>query len=84
VELSDAPSTFSELIGRRVEDGSGHSLGRVFEARGHWQRDGSIVLDELMVGRSGLWERLRGPGAEARGIAWERVAEIGRDRILVR
>lgn len=84
MELSEASGAFSELIGRRVEDGSGRSLGRVFEARGHWQRDGSIVLDELMVGRSGLWERLRGPGAEARGIAWERVVEIGRDRILVR
>jgi hypothetical protein len=84
VELNEAPGAFSELIGRRVEDGSGRSLGRVFEVRGHWQGDGSIVLDELMVGRSGLWERLRGPGAKARGIAWERVAEIGGGRILVR
>ena len=84
MELNEAPGAFSELIGRRVEDGSGRSLGRVFEARGHWQGDGSIVLDELMVGRSGLWQRLWGPGAEARGIAWERVAEIRQDRILVR
>jgi hypothetical protein len=84
VELNGEPGAFSRLIDRRVEDGSGRSLGRVFEARGHWQRDGTIVLDELMVGRGGLWQRLRGPGAEARGIAWEEIAEIGHDRIVVR
>jgi hypothetical protein len=84
VELNDGPGAFSELIGQRVQDGSGRSLGRVFEARGRWQRDGTIVLDELMVGRSGFWQRLRGPGVEARGIAWERVVETGRNRIVVR
>lgn len=84
MELSDGPGAFSQLIGQRVEDSSGRSLGRVFEARGRWQRDGTIVLEELIVGRGGLWQRLRGPGAEARGVAWENVAEIRRDRIVVR
>jgi hypothetical protein len=84
VELNQGPDAVSQLIDRRVEDGSGRLLGRVFEARGHWERDGTIVLDELMVGRSGLWQRLRGPGAEARGIAWEDIAKIGHDRIVVR
>jgi sporulation protein YlmC with PRC-barrel domain len=84
MELSEEPGAFSQLIGQRVEDSSGRSLGRVFEARGHWQRDGTIVLDELIVGRGGLWQRLRGPRAEARGVAWENVAEVGRDRIVVR
>jgi sporulation protein YlmC with PRC-barrel domain len=84
VELNADPSSFSALVGRRVEDRSGRSLGRVFEARAHWERDGSIVLDELMVGRSAFWQRLRGPGAEARGIPWENVVELGRDRVVVR
>lgn len=84
MELNDAPGAFSELIGRRVEDRSGRSLGRVFEVRGHWQRDGTIVLDELMVGRGALWQRLRGPGSEARGIPWESVAELSRERVVVR
>ena len=77
------PRAFSSLVGRRVEDRSGRSLGRVFETRGHWERDGSVVLDELMVGRGAFWQRLRGPGAEARGIPWENVIEVG-ERIVVR
>jgi hypothetical protein len=83
VELSEKPRAFSALVGRRVEDRSGRSLGRVFEARGHWERDGSIVLDELMIGRSAFWQRLRGPGTEARGIPWENVVELDHDRIVV-
>jgi sporulation protein YlmC with PRC-barrel domain len=83
VELSEGPMAFSDLIGRRVEDPSGRSIGRIFEARGHWERDGSIVLDELMVGRSAFWQRLREPGGEARGIPWENVVELG-ERIIVR
>lgn len=83
MELSEEPKAFSALVGRRVEDRSGRSLGRVFEARGHWERDGSIVLDELMVGRSAFWQRLRGPGVEARGIPWQSVIEIRPDRIVV-
>jgi hypothetical protein len=84
VELNDDRGSFSELIGRRVEDGSGRSLGRVFEVRGHWQRDGTIVLDELLVGRGALWKRLRGPGTDARGVPWESVAELSRERIVIR
>jgi sporulation protein YlmC with PRC-barrel domain len=81
VELSDERS-FSELIGRRVEDQSGRSLGRLFEVRGHWQ-GGEVVLDELMVGRQALWRRLRGPGEEERGIPWANVIEIDDERIVV-
>jgi sporulation protein YlmC with PRC-barrel domain len=83
VELSEQPRAFSSLVGRRVEDQAGRTLGRVFEARAHWERDGGIVLDELMVGRSALWQRLRGPAPGARGIPWENVAELGPDRIVV-
>jgi sporulation protein YlmC with PRC-barrel domain len=83
VELNRDPSAFSELVGARVRDQAGHSLGRVYEARAHWERDGSLVLDELMVGRRALWQRLRGPDAEAHGIAWESVIEIGDEGIVV-
>jgi sporulation protein YlmC with PRC-barrel domain len=84
VELSrDRPFAFSELIGRRVDDQNGRSLGRVFEVRAHWEGDGTILLDELLVGRRALWRRLRGPGAKARGIPWEHVTEVSLSRIVV-
>jgi len=84
MELTGEPQAFSELIGLPVSDQAGRSLGRVFEARAHWERDGSIVLDELMVGRRALLRRLRGPRPDAHGFPWESVIEVGRDRIVVR
>jgi sporulation protein YlmC with PRC-barrel domain len=84
VELSDNPLAFSELIGTSVTDQSGRALGRVLEVRAHWERDGSVVLDELMIGRRALWRRLRGPNPDERGIPWETVAEIGAERIVIR
>jgi sporulation protein YlmC with PRC-barrel domain len=83
VELTAEPQAFSDLVGLPVSDQAGRSLGRVFEARAHWDRDGSLVLDELMIGRRALLRRLRGPRPDARGIPWESVVEIGRDRIVV-
>jgi sporulation protein YlmC with PRC-barrel domain len=83
VELSRRPFALSELIGRSVTDRSGRSLGRVFEVRAHWDGDGAIVLDELMLGRRAFLRRLRGPGGEARGIPWGAVLELGDDRIVV-
>jgi len=84
VELSTRPQAFSGLIGTPVHDQGGRSLGRVLEVRGHWERDGSVVLDELMVGRRALWQRLRGPSAGAHGFPWESVVEVGGDRVVVR
>jgi sporulation protein YlmC with PRC-barrel domain len=83
VELSEKPGSFSSLVGRRVENSSGRKLGHVYEARAHWERDGSVVIDELMVGRRALRRRLRGPGVDARGIPWESVVELGPDRVVV-
>jgi sporulation protein YlmC with PRC-barrel domain len=83
VELRYEPFGFSELIGRRVCNQTGRSLGRVFEAKGHWDGDGSIVIDELLVGRRALLRRLRGPGPDVQGIPWESVAEVADDRIVV-
>jgi hypothetical protein len=83
VELNREHWAFSDLVGGRVSDQSGRSIGRVFEVRAHWQRDGSIVLDELIVGRSGLWRRLRGPGTERRGIPWAAVTEVAPGRIAI-
>jgi len=84
VELSTEPGAFSALIGAAVEDQSGRRIGRVFEARGHWDGDGSIVIDELLVGRRGLLRRLRGPGPDAHGIPWQAVMEVAEERIVVR
>ena len=83
MELSHKPFALSDLIGKPVCDGSGRRLGRVFETRGHWDREGSIVIDELIVGRRALLRRLRGPGPGAQTIPWEAVAEIADDRIVV-
>jgi sporulation protein YlmC with PRC-barrel domain len=83
VELGQ-PMAFSDLIGRRVTDPSGRSLGHVFEARGQWERDGTIVIDELLLGRGALLRRLRGPSRECRCIPWEAVIEVGPKQIVVR
>jgi hypothetical protein len=50
--------------------------------KGHWE-DGSVVIDEILVGHGSLLKRLRGPGANAKGVRWENVIEIG-ERIVVR
>jgi sporulation protein YlmC with PRC-barrel domain len=84
VELNGEPGAFSELIGTPVRDQGGRRLGRVFEVRAHWERDGAIVVDELMIGKRALWQRLRGPADEARGIPWENVAGVSREGITVR
>lgn len=84
MELSRDHAAFSDLAGRPVLDQGGRDLGRVFEARAHWERDGSVVLDELLVGRRGLWRRLRGPGEDDRGIPWEAVVELGDEHVVVR
>lgn len=84
MELKRDELAFSELVGAPVRDQSGRPLGRVFEVRGRWRRDGSILVDELMVGRRALWQRLRGPGPEARGIPWQNVIERRGGEIVVR
>ena len=83
MELGREPQAVSDLIGRPVRDGSGRSLGRVFELRGHRDGAGQIVIDELLIGRRALWRRLRGPGRSARSIPWESVAEITEDAIVI-
>jgi hypothetical protein len=82
MELS-RPRAFSELVGRRVEDAGGRTLGHVFEVRAGWDGDGNLILDELLVGRGALWRRLRGPGQGARGIPWQTITELSAERIVV-
>ncbi len=83
MELSPDPFPLSALIGRQVRDQSDRKLGRVWEVRAHWERDGTIVFDELLVGRGAMLKRLRGPGPDARGILWQAVTEVSADRIVV-
>lgn len=78
----DRPDAFSELIGRRVRDQNGRSLGRVYEARGHWEA-GGIVIDELLIGRRALLRRLRGPGEDTRGVPWANVVEVSPEAVVV-
>lgn len=84
MELSGhEPGAFSELIGLPARDPHGRSLGRVYEARGHWEGD-AVVIDKLLIGRRGMLRRLRGPGADARGIPWANVVDLDHERVLVR
>lgn len=74
----------SELLGRKVVDQSGRRLGRVREARGHWEDD-AVVIDELILDRGGLRRRLRGPGGpEGETIAWGQVVELVDETVVVR
>ncbi len=74
----------SELLGRKVVDQSGRRLGRVREARGHWEGD-AVVIDELILDRGGLRRRLRGPGGpEEEAIRWEQVVEMPGETVVVR
>lgn len=82
MELNE-PRSFSALVGQLVRDQSGRRIGRVFEARGHRQPDGAIVLDELLVGRGALLKRLRGPGPDTHSIPWDAVMEIGAAGIVI-
>jgi sporulation protein YlmC with PRC-barrel domain len=84
VELSGDPAALSDLIGMPLVDASGRKLGRVYEVRAHWSKDGTIVFDELLLGRRGLMRRLHGPAPRSPGIPWEAVAEIGEERIVAR
>jgi sporulation protein YlmC with PRC-barrel domain len=84
MELRD-PRGLSELLGRKVVDQSGRKLGRVYEAKAHWERDGTVAIDELLVGRGGLRRRLRGPGRPAeQAIPWEAVVELPDETVVVR
>ncbi len=77
--------SMSELLGRKVVDQSGRKLGRVYEAKGHWERDGIVVIDELILDRGGLRRRLRGPGGpEEQSYPWEAVVELTGEAIVVR
>ena len=38
-----SPTALSALMGRKVVDQSGRRLGRVYEAKAHWERDGTVV-----------------------------------------
>jgi sporulation protein YlmC with PRC-barrel domain len=84
VELSAEPRAFSALIGLPVRDQSGRRVGRVYEVRGRRQGDGSIVVEQLLIGGRALLRRLRGPGPDPSGIPWEAVIEVADDRIVVR
>jgi ribosomal 30S subunit maturation factor RimM len=81
VELSEGRGAFSALIGCPVRDQNGRSLGRVFEVRAGWRGE-VLEIEELLVGRHGIWRRLRGPG-RAEGIPWAAVTDFTEDGIQV-
>lgn len=80
-----SPTALSALMGRKVVDQSGRRLGRVYEAKAHWERDGTVVVDELILDRGGLRRRLRGPGGpEEQTVPWEAVIELSSSALVVR
>ena len=82
MELSSQPGAVSDLIGLRVRDQSGRSLGRVHELRGRWE-DGQIIVEELLIERRALLRRLRGPGPRARPVPWAAIVQIGAEELVV-
>ena len=83
MELRD-PGALSELLGRKVVDQSGRRLGRVYEAKGHWEGD-AVVIDELLLGRTGIRRRLRGPGGpEKHAVPWDAVVDLRDETVVVR
>jgi sporulation protein YlmC with PRC-barrel domain len=84
VELNRDPAALSSLIGRPVRDADGRKLGRVFELRARRDGDGSLVIDRILIGRRGLWKRLRGPARGGSGLPWESVIAIADDAVTVR
>jgi len=83
VELR-GPGALSELLGRKVLDQSGRKLGRVYEAKAHWEGD-AVVIDELLLGRTGVRRRLRGPGGpERHSVPWEAVVDLRDETVVVR
>jgi sporulation protein YlmC with PRC-barrel domain len=84
MELRD-PGALSELVGRKVVDQSGRRVGRVYEARGHWEPDGTVVIDELVLSQGGMRRRLRGPGGpEKQSVPWEAVVDLRDEQVVVR
>lgn len=79
------PQALSQLMGRKVVDQSGRALGRVYEAKAHWEGDRTVVLDALIFGRGGMRRRLRGPGGgQEQSIPWDAVVELTDERVVVR
>lgn len=77
---------FSWLIGLMVTDASGLELGRVFDVRVEC-RGGQLRVAHFLVGRRGLLARLGlhvGWRQSGEIVAWERVIDLGGERILVR
>jgi sporulation protein YlmC with PRC-barrel domain len=82
VELSREELNLSELIGTPVRDNGGRRIGRVYEVRARWRGE-EVVVEAVLVGRSGLLRRLRGSGEEPRGFAWEEIVERSAEGITV-
>ena len=77
----------SDLVGCVVRSESGNRLGRVHDLRARSTPDG-IVLEGLMIGRTGIVARLVGGGDEplSRGtvVPWESVTQLEDGLVTVR
>jgi hypothetical protein len=82
MELGEGAGAFSELLGTRVRDQNGRSLGIVYEAQAVW-RDGAPQIEKLLVGRRAIWRRLRGPGGSTQGISWAAITAFDSDGLVV-
>jgi len=83
VELSE-PGALSELLGRKVVDQAGRRVGRVYEAKAHWEGE-AIVIDELILSQGGMRRRLRGPGGpEKQSVPWASVVDLRDETVVIR
>lgn len=83
-ERSSAPFGFTRLLDRRVVDQSGRKLGHAFELLARRDRDGTLTIEQILVGKAALLRRLRGPGAARTRIPWGAVIEVRDEEIVVR
>ena len=78
------PGALSELLGRKVVDQNCRRLGRVYEAKAHWEGD-AVVIDALILSQGGMRRRLRGPGGgERHAVPWDAVIELPDEHVVVR
>ena len=78
----------TELQHLKVYATSGKYMGRLFDLRSaglpeHGATSSARVIDQIVYGRVGLWERLGIKQSQATTVDWASVVEIDDERIVV-
>jgi hypothetical protein len=70
---------------KRVRTADGRFLGRIFDLRCHWDPDTRAlpVVDQIVFGRGGLWERMGLRRTQPRFIHWYLVESVEETSVIV-